>query len=162
MKKIALYSRVSKGEQNPEMQHRALISKAEQEGWDYDYFEEKESTRKTRPVKQQLYLRLLKKEYAGIVVWKLDRYARTVQELIREINILHDKGVFFCSVTEGIDLSTAQGTLLFNVLSAFAQFERDMISERTKEGLKHGKKGGKRGKDKKPRRKSGYYRRWAK
>ena len=73
---------------------------------------------------------------------------------------MYNKGVKFISLTDNIDLSSASGTLQFNIISAFAQFERDIISERTKEGLKHAKNVGKRGKDKHRRRKSGYYQRW--
>ena len=159
--KVALYARVSTEDQNPTMQKKALIEKAEKEGWEYNYFEEKESTRKTRPVKYDLYNRLLKGEYDAVCVWKIDRWARSTQELSREVSTLYDKGVKFISLTDNIDLSSASGTLQFNIISAFAQFERDIISERTKEGLKHAKDVGKRGKDKRPRRKSGYYLRWS-
>lgn len=160
--KVALYARVSKEMQNPKMQEIALIKKASMEGWDYDLYVERESSRKTRPVKYSLYKRLLNKEYAAVVVWRLDRWARSVQEASKEIETLFNRGVPFISLTENIDLTTASGRLQFNVITAFAQFERDIISDRTKEGLKHAKNVGKRGPDKSPRRKSGYYRRWAK
>jgi len=162
MDKYALYIRVSKQEQNSQMQKKALVEKAKREGWEYELFEEKESTRKTRPIKYALYQRLLNKEFEGVCVWKIDRWARSTQELSREVTTLFNKRVKFISLTDNIDLSSASGTLQFNIISAFAQFERDIISERTKEGLKHAKNVGKRGKDKKRRRKSGYYRRWDK
>ncbi len=159
--KVALYSRVSTSEQSLEMQKRALIEKAEQNGWEYDYFEEKVTTRKTRPVKNELYQKLLKKEYDSILVWKLDRWGRSVQELTREIRTLFERGISFISLRDNIDLSTASGRFQFNVFCALAEFEREMISERTKEGLMHAKNVGKRGKDKKRRKKSGYYIRWS-
>ena len=158
--KVALYARVSTDEQNPELQKQALLKKTETEGWEYEYFEEKESTRKTRPVKYALYQRLLRNEFDGVCVWKIDRWARSTQELSREVTTLYNKGVKFISLTDNIDLTSASGTLQFNIISAFAQFERDIVSERTKEGLKHAKNVGKRGKDKKRRRRSGYYQRW--
>jgi len=158
--KVALYMRVSTKDQNLDMQKNALIEKAKREGWDYALFEEAESTRKTRPVKYQLYQQLLNKEFDAVVVWKIDRWARSTQELSREVTTLYERGVKFISLTDNIDLSNASGMLQFNIISAFAQFERDIISERTKEGLKGKKNVGKRGKDKKRRRKSGYYRRW--
>ncbi|MBE3093758.1 MAG: recombinase family protein [Actinobacteria bacterium] len=65
-------------------------------------------------------------------------------------------------MTDNIDLSSASGTLQFNIISAFARFERGIISERTKEGLKGKKNVGKRGKDKGRRKRSGYYLRWGK
>jgi len=158
--KVALYARVSTDEQNPLMQRKALVEKAEREGWEYEVFEERESTRKTRPIKYTLYQRLLNREYDGVCVWKIDRWARSTQELSREVTTLFNKDVKFISLTDNIDLSSASGMLQFNIISAFAQFERDIISERTKEGLKGKKNVGKRGKDKKRRRKSGYYQRW--
>jgi len=155
--KVALYARVSMDEQDPKMQEIALKDKAKKEKWDSEYFEEKESTRKTRPIKYALYQRLLQKDYDAVCVWKLDRWARSTQELSNEIKILWDRGVKFISMKENIDLTSATGRLQFNIFSAFAEFERDMISERTKEGLKHAKNVGKRGPDKKQRSKSGYY-----
>jgi DNA invertase Pin-like site-specific DNA recombinase len=171
-KKVALYSRVSKDMQNPENQKKALIERATQEGWGYDYFEEKESTRKTRPIKYELYQRLLKKEYKAVVVWKLDRWARSLPELVREIPTLKERGINFISMKENIDLTSAAGKLQFHMFAAFAEFEREIISERTKQAfyvdddgvtrsVKSGKAVGKRGADKRQRKKSGYYLRWA-
>ena len=160
--RVALYIRVSTQEQNPDMQKKALLKKTKAEGWDYELFEEKESTRKTRPVKYALYQLLLRNEFDGVCVWKIDRWARSSQELVREITTLFNRGVKFISLTDNIDLSSASGMLQFNIISAFAQFERDIISERTKEGLKHAKNVGKRGPDRKRRRRSGYHQRWSK
>lgn len=160
--KIALYIRVSTQEQNLEMQKKALIDKAEIEGWDYELFEEKESTCKTRPIKYALYQRLLKKDFDGVCIWKLDRWSRSVQELAREITTLYNKGIMFISLTDNIDLSSASGMFQFHVFCAMAEFERALISERTKEGLKHAKNIGKRGPDRKRRRRSGYHQRWSK
>ena len=172
--KAALYSRVSTEDQNPLLQKNALIKTAELEGWDYTYFEEVESTRKTRPIKNKLYHRLLKKEFGAVIVWKLDRWGRSVRELVTEIETLYTRGVKFISMMDPVDLSTDTGWLQFQIISAFAEFERDMISERTKQAfyvddegvtrsVKSGKAVGKRGKEKKdkPRRKSGYHQRWA-
>jgi putative DNA-invertase from lambdoid prophage Rac len=173
--RCAIYCRVSTQDQNVEAQKRALIRKAESEGWDYEIFEETESTRRSRPVKYNLYNKLLNHEYDLICVYKLDRWARSTQEASREIETLYKKGIPFISLTENIDLSTASGKLQFNIISAFAQFERDIISERTKDAFYIGKDGKKYSvdkkkkvgrpkgsKDKKRRRKSGYYLRWGK
>lgn len=162
--KFALYARVSRNEQNPELQKQALLKKAEVEGWEFDYFEEKESTRKTRPVKNEVYQALIRKEYDGVCVWRLDRWGRTLKELILEMDNLLNKGRTFISLREGIDLSTATGKLQYHMFCAFAQFERDLMSERIYAG-KHKKGAKKQGrpkgsKDKKARRKSGYYLRW--
>jgi DNA invertase Pin-like site-specific DNA recombinase len=170
--KVALYARVSTRDQNPGNQKEALIRRARSEGWEFEYFEEQESTRKTRPVKYELYQRLLAGEFEAICVWRLDRWARSTQEASTEIETLYKRKIPFISITESIDLSTASGTLQFNIISAFAQFERDLIRERVlesffvdKDGItrskKSGKAVGKRGADKDPRRKSGYLLRWA-
>ena len=86
--KVALYARVSTVDQHPERQREGLKNYAEKMGWEYDYYEEKQSTKKTRPIKQELFNKLCKKEYDAIIVWKLFRWARTLQEAIREVNIL--------------------------------------------------------------------------
>lgn len=158
--KVALYARVSTEEQNLEMQINALLDYAKKNNFEFELITEKESTRGTRPEKYKLYQRLLNKEFSGVVVWKLDRWGRSVQELAREVTTLYNRGVNFISLRDNINLGTPEGKLQFYIISAFAEFERDIISARTKEGLKKAKNVGKRGKDKKPRRKSGYYLRY--
>lgn len=165
--KAALYARVSTVDQHPERQEKGLKDYAKRMGWeDYDYYEEKESTKKTRPIKEELFKKLCKKEYDVICVWKLFRWARTLQEAIRDVNTLvFEKNVKFISISDNIDLSSATGRLYFHILCAFGEFERDLLSERTREGMAASKKkaGRPKGqKDTKTRRKSGYYRRWSK
>ena len=161
--KAVLYARVSTADQNAEMQKKALIKRAEQEGWEYEYVEEIESSRKQRPKKYRIYQEALQGKYDIICVWKLDRWGRSVQEMVREMDTMIKHGIQFISLTDNIDVSTASGRLQYNMLCAFAQFERDIISERTKEGLRGKKNLGrpKGSKDKKRRKKSGYYLRWA-
>jgi DNA invertase Pin-like site-specific DNA recombinase len=73
----------------------------------------------------------------------LDRWARSSTELILEAKELIDKGIAFVSVSDNLDFSTASGKLHFQILSAFAEFERSLISERTKEGIIRAKSQGK-------------------
>lgn len=163
MKKYALYLRVSTEEQQTNNQKLALLIYAKKMGYQYDIIEEVESSRKTRPLKQQLLNDLRKKKYEGVVVYKLDRWARSSRELLLEIEELTQKGIQFISYTENLDFTTAIGKLQFNILSAFAEFERDLIRQRTIEGLKRAKSEGKKlgrpkgSKDSKERRKVGYY-----
>jgi len=160
--KVALYCRVSTTEQDTMNQEYRLIDYAKVKGWQYDLYKETESTRKTRPVKQELLQRLRKEEYDAIVVYKLDRYARSSSELILEVKELVDKGVVFISISDNLDFSTASGKLHFQILCAFAEFERELIRERTIEGLRRTKIQGtklgrpKGAKDSKPRPKAGY------
>jgi DNA invertase Pin-like site-specific DNA recombinase len=168
MKKVALYIRVSTTTQTVENQKIRLVQYAEEKNLQYDIFEEIESTRKTRPVKQDLLQRLRKGEYSAIIVYKLDRYARSSRELILETAELIDKGIGFISVSDNLDFSTAVGKLHFQILSAFAEFERELIRERTIEGLNRTKQSGtklgrpKGSKDKTKRPRSGYILREAK
>lgn len=71
-----------------------------------------------------------------IVVWKLDRLGRSVQHLIQTIKELNNKGIGFKSLQENIDTTTSGGKLIFHIFSALAEFERDLIQERTRAGLK--------------------------
>lgn len=75
----------------------------------------------------------------SIVVWKLDRWGRSLNDLISSLQELNNLGVAFISLTEGLDLSTALGRAFAGLLSVFAEFERDLISERIKAGLQQAK-----------------------
>lgn len=166
-RKFAIYCRVSTEEQTTENQRIRLIEYADRCGLRYDIYEEVMSSRKTRPVKAEVLQRLRDMEYDGVLIWKLDRWARSLNELILEINELYDRQITFISLSDNIDLSTATGVLQFQILGAFAEFERNLISERTKEGLRRAKLEGKHlgrpagSKDKKCRRRSGYHLRFA-
>jgi len=165
---IALYCRVSTSEQTTMNQRIRLIEYAKSKNLSYEVFEETESTRKTRPVKQALLAKLRKNKYDAVVVYKLDRWARSSTELILDTKELIDKGIGFISVSDNLDFSTAAGMLHFQILSAFCEFERSLIRDRTIEGLKRAKSQGKisgrpkGSKDSKKRRKSGYILREAK
>jgi DNA invertase Pin-like site-specific DNA recombinase len=127
-----------------------------------DLYEETESTRKTRPVKQALLQKVRSGEYKSVVVYKLDRWARSSRELILEKQELTDKGVGFISLSDNLDFTTAAGKLHFAILSAFAEFERELIRERTIEGLRRTKPQGTKvgrprgSKDGKKRKRAGY------
>jgi putative DNA-invertase from lambdoid prophage Rac len=168
MKKVALYVRVSGQTQTVENQRIRLIEYAGMKQYTYDLFEEVESTRKTRPVKQALLAKLRQNIYEAVIVFKLDRWARSSTELILDTQELLDKGVGFISVSDNLDFSTAAGKLHFQILSAFAEFERALIRERTIEGFRRSKAQGKipgrpkGSKDTKKRKKSGYILREAK
>ena len=165
--KVAIYCRVSTREQNPENQRIQLEGYAKKSNYEYSVFEETESTRKTRPIKQDLMNRLRHKEFDGVLVLKLDRFARSLSELVIDVKELTDKGIAFMSMRDNLDLSSATGKLQFHILSAFAEFEREIIRERTLDGLERAKTNGsklgrpKGSKDKEARRKSGYYLRYA-
>lgn len=164
--KLAIYVRVSTEEQNLDMQKQELLQYCERMSWQHELFEEKESTRKTRPVKQFVLNLLRRKEFDGILVWKLDRWARSLQELVMDLEEMTAKNIKFIALRDNIDYTTASGRAFTNMLAVFANFERDIIKERTIAGLARAKAAGiilgrpKGVKDKRPRRKSGYYMRY--
>lgn len=164
MKHVAIYTRVSTSEQTVENQRIRLIDYAEKQNYTYNIYEEVESTRKTRPVKQALLAKLRKREYDAVLVFKLDRWARSSTELILDTKELIDKGISFISLTDNLDFSTASGKLHFQILSAFAEFERELIRERTVTALQRKKSEGyifkgrpKGSKDLKKRKTEGYF-----
>ena len=166
--KVAIYCRVSTDDQTPENQRIKLTEYAQQQGWEYDVFTEVQSTRKTRPVKAELLNKLREGKYQAVLIYKLDRWARSSTELILEVKELTEKGIKFISLSENLDFSTSAGRLHFQILCAFAEFERDLIRERTIEGIRRARLNGKvpgrpkGSKDKKKRKRSGYVFREAK
>jgi putative DNA-invertase from lambdoid prophage Rac len=161
-KKVALYCRVSTQNQTTENQKIRLLQYATDKNLKYDLYDEVESTRKTRPIKQAVLSKLRAGEYSAVIVFKLDRWARSSRELLLEIQELVDKGIGFISVSDNLDFTSSVGRLHFQILSAFSEFERSLISERTKEGLIRARSQNKQlgrpagSKDSKPRPKSGY------
>jgi len=142
-KRFAIYVRVSRTDQILENQINPLVTYCERMGWEYQIFKEKESTRKTRPIQWDLYNRLLKKEFDGLLFYKLDRWARSLKELVTHMEALYEKGVILVSYTENIDLSTSTGKLMMNIMGSFAEFERSIIRERTLAGLARARAQGK-------------------
>jgi DNA invertase Pin-like site-specific DNA recombinase len=168
--KYAVYCRVSKIDQHPENQELELRRYLKNRGIkDFDLFHEKETTRKTRPIKENILKECRKAKYQGIIIWSLFRWARTLEELISDLNQLVNCKVSFTSICDlgEIDISTAYGKLAVQVLGAFGEFERERIRERTMLGLERAKSEGKQlgrpkgSMDKKKRRTSGYNLRWS-
>ena len=136
------YSRVSTADQNPELQHDALSAAG-----CWRIFSEHASGAKTERPQLSALLDQLRPEDT-LVVWKLDRLGRSVPHLVSIINDLHQKDIGFRSLTEAIDTTTASGKLIFHVFAGLAEFERDLIRERTHAGLAaaraRGRKGGRK------------------
>ena len=141
--KIAIYCRVSRIDSNPENQKIQLIEFAKQRGWDYEVFEETESTRKTRPIKEEVLKLLRHGKFDGVLIYKIDRWARSLQELIMNIDELKTKNKHFIVATQPIDTSSSSGMLMLQILGAFAEFEREIIRERTMAGLDRARAQGK-------------------
>ena len=134
------YARVSTQDQSPSLQIDALEAAGCEE-----IFQEKVSSRKAERPELEACIRMLRKGDA-LVVWRLDRLGRSLQELVNIISGLEEKGIAFQSLTESIDTNSAAGRLVYHLFGALAEFERNLIVERTKAGLvaarARGRKGG--------------------
>jgi DNA invertase Pin-like site-specific DNA recombinase len=133
------YARVSTADQHLRMQEDALKNA----GCEDIYADVISGVKSKRPGldKALSYLR----EGDTLVVWKLDRLGRSIQHLIQTIKALQDKKINFKSLQENIDTVTSGGKLIFHIFSALAEFERDLIQERTQAGLKAARARGKMG-----------------
>jgi putative DNA-invertase from lambdoid prophage Rac len=137
---VALYARVStldKG-QDPEMQLRELRAHAQAQGWTIhrEYVDHGISGSKdSRPQLNRLMLDAQAQQFDAVLVWKLDRFSRSLRMLITSLDQLAGAGVSFVSLRDNLDLTTASGQLMFHVIGAFAQFERSIIRERVQAGL---------------------------
>ena len=124
------YARVSTLEQNERLQTDAL-TKA---GCERLFTDHASGAKAHRPELDRM-LDVIR-DGDTLVVWKLDRLGRSVQNLVDLMNLLQERGVGFRSLTENMDTTTPGGVLVFNVFAAMAQFERDPIRERTNAGLR--------------------------
>lgn len=155
--KAAIYCRVSTPEQNIEAQQQACIEYCTRKGIEvYGVYPDNgvSGSLDKRPAFNELLSDMRHYKFNMVVVTKLDRIGRSLKHLLNLFDEMNNKGVYFAAVTQNIDTGGALGTLQLQLLGAFAEFERNLISERTKEGIAYSKnrhKVGKRGPDKKPR-----------
>lgn len=129
------YARVSTDDQDMSMQKREL----EKHGVDFIFQEKKSGKDTKRPELQKMLSRLYLYGNDTVVVWKLDRLGRSLTDLIDIVKHIEDSGARFVSITDNIDTSTATGRFFFHVIAAMAEWERNMISERTKAGMEAAK-----------------------
>jgi len=155
--KVAIYCRVSTEEQDADKQEQSCRRYCESQGFEiFRVYKDVISGKETsRPEFNQLLTDMRLWKFNCIMVTKLDRIGRSLKHLLSLFDEFSGKGINFVAVTQNIDTSTSAGKLQMQIMGAFAEFERNLISERTKEGLKGNKNVGKRGTDKKPRKKRG-------
>lgn len=136
------YARVSTQDQNPQLQLDALSGAS----CEHVFHETATGTLRERP-ELTACLRTLRKGDA-LVVWKLDRLARSLKDLVEIVHDLNQRGIGFRSLTESIDTTSSGGRLVFHVFGALAEFEHSLIRERTIAGLAaaraRGRKGGRK------------------
>ena len=139
--RVALYARVSTDGQDPEAQLQPLRQMAASRGWQVvkEYVDHGWSgAKEKRPALDEL-MRATEKgleDFNAVVVWKFDRFARSVQHLLKALTAFQENQVAFISLTEAVDTSTAYGKMVFTVLGAVAELERSLIIERIKNGFK--------------------------
>ena len=150
--KVAIYCRVSTEEQDADKQEYICKEYCKRNDYQiYNIYKDVISgSTSSRPSFNRLLDDMRQNKFNCIMVTKLDRLGRSLQHLLSMFNEFNVRGIHFIATTQNIDTTSATGRLQLQILGAFAEFERSIISERTKEGLRR-KKQGKRGKDKKIR-----------
>lgn len=143
--RVALYSRVSTDEQHTlPMQMQALKKYVKNRQWKIVHqIQEIASGAHDRPKRESLLKAARQREIDAIVVWRLDRWGRSVTDLVGTLTELTELKVGFISLTEALDLTTATGRAMAGLLAVFAEFERDLLRERVKAGIAHARKLGK-------------------
>ena len=148
MRGVAIYARVSTlTGQSVEMQIRDLRELAKHRDFEVvkEYCDEGVSgSRESRPALDALLLDARRRKFDAVLVWKLDRLGRSLVHLVRLLTDLRALGVELISFSEGLDFTTTTGKLLYQVISAFAEFERDCIRERVRAGLRNARAKGQR------------------
>ena len=145
-KTVALYARVSTSDQDCGLQLDELRRYAR--GRFDEVFEFVDigvsGTERRRPQLDALMWDARKRRFDAVVVWKFDRFGRSLKHVLDSLEEFHSLGIDFISLTEGIDTTTPTGKLVFGIMGAVAQFERDLIVERVRAGIAHARRLGKR------------------
>jgi putative DNA-invertase from lambdoid prophage Rac len=143
--RVGLYARVSTHDQQTlPMQLKQMKEYIKNRGWKLIVeFQEVGSGAKTRPKREELLKMARRREIDAILVWKLDRFGRSLADLVISLNELRSLDVVFVSLTESIDFSTPSGRAMAGMLSTFAEFERDIIRERVRAGIANAREKGK-------------------
>jgi len=137
IKPVGLYARVSTNHQESELQLQALREYASRLGVEAkEYVDEGISGATTnRPALGEMMAAARRRELSRVVVWKLDRLARSLKHLIECLDEFSALGIDFVSLTESFDTSTPSGRLLFQVVGALSEFERSLLRERVRAGI---------------------------
>lgn len=143
--RVGIYARVSTHDQQTlPLQLKAMRQYVRQRKWRLvQQVKEVGSGAKQRPKREELLKAARWREVDAIIVWKLDRWGRSLADLITTLAELRDLGIAFVSLTEALDFTTSAGRAMIGLLSVFAEFERDMIRERVKAGIAQARAEGK-------------------
>src|ERR1700677_1374419 len=146
MFRVGLYARVSTFDQHTiPLQIRTLREDAARRGWTIDLqVKEVGSGAVQRQLREKLLDAARRREIDVVLVWRLDRWGRSVTDLLATLQELEHLGVGFVSLTEALDLTTPAGRAMAGLLAIFAEFEREILRERTRAGLAHARQNGQR------------------
>ena len=146
MFRVSLYARVSTNDQQTlAMQNRAMREYAARRGWTIALqVREVNSGAARREAREKVLEAARRREIDLVLIWRLDRWGRSVTDLLTTLQELEHLGVGFVSLTEALDLTTPAGRAMAGLLAIFAEFEREILRERTRAGLAHARQNGKR------------------
>jgi DNA invertase Pin-like site-specific DNA recombinase len=137
--RAGIYARVSTSNgQNPEMQVRELEEYCARRGWiPADRYEDSgiSGAKDSRPELNRLMADARRRRFDAVVVYRYDRFARSLRQLINALEEFRSLGIDFVSLHEGVDTSTANGRLVFGIFASIAEFERELIRSRVRSGL---------------------------
>ena len=144
--RVGLYARVSTHDQQTlPLQIRAMREYAVKRGWTIaEQIKEVGSGAAQRELRETLLASARRREIDVVLVWRLDRWGRSVADLVSTLQELQHLGVGFVSLTEALDLTTPAGRAMAGLLAVFAEFERDILGERVRAGLANARLNGKR------------------
>ena len=144
--RVGIYARVSTliG-QSPEMQLAELREYASRRGWEIvgEYVDCISGSKESRPELNRLMADAHRRHFDAVLVWKVDRFGSSLKHLVNSLADLDSYGVAFVSLRDNLDLSTPSGRLMFQIIGAMAEFERSLIQERVRAGLRNAKLKGK-------------------
>jgi DNA invertase Pin-like site-specific DNA recombinase len=147
--RTAIYARVSTSNngQDPTMQTREMEEFCDRRGWELagNYVDNGISgSKESRPELDRLMADAHRRRFDTVVVWKFDRFARSVSHLLRALETFKALGIDFVSLSEQMDTSTPTGKMVFTVLGAVAELERSLIAERVRAGIRNARAKGKK------------------
>lgn len=143
--RVALYVRVSTADQNPDTQLLVLRRYCEARGWQIvkEYVDQASGAVAERPQLENLMRDAGEHKFEALLVWKFDRLFRSVAHMLDSLEQFRYRSVEFVSITECVDTSTPMGRMVYTFLAAIAEFERDLIRERTRAGMARARAEGK-------------------
>jgi DNA invertase Pin-like site-specific DNA recombinase len=146
--RAAIYARVSTTQngQDPQLQIRELREYCHHRGWEItgEFVDHASGSKESRPALNELLIAGKRRKFDVLLCWKLDRVGRSLRHLVNLLAELEALGIAFASLSDNVDLTTPAGRLMFQVIGAMAEFERSLIIERVRAGLRNARAKGKR------------------